>query len=99
MHDLLILVVHVLVSVAPLLLGGLCAVIAESPLRRQKLIVSSPALRRASILASLDRQVRRLKSLFATPHRIDRLTANISTGTFFKSHQELVDRECRRPFS
>src|SRR6266853_1408328 len=59
MIHLLILVVHLLATIAKLLRpGGVRAVVAESLLLKHQLVISSRALRRAPNLNSFDRFVR-----------------------------------------
>jgi putative transposase len=65
MIHLLILAVHLLATIAKLARpGGVRAVVAESLLLKQQLLVSSRARRRAPNLNSLDRFLLGLGSLF-----------------------------------
>ena len=71
MIHLLVLAVHLLTTVAKLLRpGGVRAVVAESLLLKQQLVVSSRARRRAPNLSSFDRFV--LGPTIEGTHRRDR---------------------------
>ena len=68
MIHLLILAVHLLVTIAKLVRpGGVRAVMAESLLLKQQLLISSRARRRAPNLNSFDRLLLGLGSLFVPP--------------------------------
>src|SRR5205823_888149 len=70
MRELLILVVHLLVTVAKLLrLGGVRAVAAESLLLKHQLLISNRSKQRAPNLTTLDRFVLGLTTLFVSPRR------------------------------
>src|SRR5438094_8340748 len=70
MIHLLILVVHLLATIAKLVRpGGVRAVAAESLLLKHQLLISSRARRRAPNLNSVDRLLLGLGSLFVSPSR------------------------------
>jgi len=73
MKDLLILLAHLLTTVAKLLRpGGARAVVADSLLMKQQLLVIHRSRRRAPNLSTLDRLLFGFWSLFLDPHRIRR---------------------------
>ncbi len=96
MRDLLLLVIHLIVTVAKLLQpGGVRAVAAESLLLKQQIIIGNRSRRRAPNLTPLDRFVLGLLTLFIRPHRIPKLSAIIKSSTLLKLHKALVDRKYR----
>ena len=100
MRELLILVIHLLVTSAKVLRpGGLRAVVAESLLLKHQLLISNRSSRRAPNLSAVDRFVLGLTTLFVRPHRIPKLGALIKPATLFKFHRALVDRKYRQLFS
>ena len=73
MKDLLILLAHLLTTVAKLLgPGGARAVVADSLLMKQQLLVIKRSRRRAHNLTALDRFLFGFWSLFLDPRRIQR---------------------------
>src|SRR6266568_7548610 len=100
MRELLILVVHLLVTFAKLLRpGGARAVLAESLLLKHQLVISNRSRQRAPNLTSMDRFVLGLTTLFVSPRRIPKLGALIKPATLLKFHKALVDRKYRLLFS
>src|ERR1700680_1472290 len=100
MRELLILAVHLLVTCAKLLRsGGVRAVAAEALLLKHQLLISNRSRRRAPNLATLDRFVLGLTTLFVSPRRIATLGALVKPATLLKFHKALVDRKYRRLFS
>ena len=74
MIHLLILVVHLLATIAKLVRpGGVRAVAAESLLLKHQLLISSRARQRAPNLNSVDRLLLGLGSLFVPASRIPKL--------------------------
>jgi len=68
MREILILVVHLLVTIAKLLRpGGVRAVAAESLLLKHQLLISNRLRQRAPNLTSIDRFVLGLPTLFNKP--------------------------------
>jgi putative transposase len=100
MRELLILLVHLLVTFAKLLRpGGVRAVAAESFLLKHQLVISNRSRQRAPNLTSIDRFVLGLTMLFVSPSRIAKLGALIKPATLLKFHKALVDRKYRLLFS
>ena len=99
-RDLLILVIHLLLTVAKLLRpGGARAVAAESLLLKHQLLISNRSKQRAPNLTTLDRFVLGLTTLFVSPRRIAKLGALVKPATLLKFHKALVDRKYCRLFS
>ena len=81
MIHLLILAVHLLATIAKLVRpGGVLAVVAESLVLKQQLLISSRARRRAPNLTSFDRLLLGLGSLFVPPSRIPRLAVRLTVA-------------------
>ena len=100
MRELLILVIHLLVTAAKLLRpGGVRAIVAESLLLKHQLLISNRSSRRAPNLSAVDRFVLGLTTLFVRPHRIPKLGALIKPATLVKFHKALVYRKYRQLFS
>src|SRR5438094_3637965 len=100
MIHLLILVVHLLATIAKLVgAGGVRAVVAESLLLKHQLLISSRARRRAPNLNSFDRLLLGLGSLFAPASRIPKLAVILKPRTLFRFHEALKKRKYRWLFS
>ena len=100
MKDIVILMVHLLTTVAKLLgPGGAKAVIAENLLLKQQLLVVTRSRRRAPNLSNTDRYLMGLWSLFLRPGRIPKIAVSIRPSTLLTFHQYLVRRKYRRLFS
>jgi putative transposase len=99
MKDLLLLIVHLLTTIAKLLApGGIRAVVAESLLlKHQLLIVNRPQRRRAS-LCGWDRLLLGVTTLVVNPNRIRKLAVILKPATF-KFHQALIKQKYRLLFS
>jgi len=94
MKDLLTLLLHLLTTIAKLLgPGGAKAVIADSLLMKQQLLVINRSRRRAPNLSALDRCLFGFWSLFLEPHRIRRATVIIRPSTLLKFHRLL--KQCK----
>lgn len=76
-----------------------CAVVAESLLLKQQVIIGNRSRRRAPNRTSLDRFALGILTLFIKPRRIPKLSAIIKSSTLFKLHKTLVDRMHRIFFS
>ena len=88
MHELLILAVHLVVTLAKLLRpGGARAVVAESLILKHQLLISNRCRRRAPNLTSIDRFVLGLTTLFMSQRRIPKLGALVKPATLFKFHK------------
>ena len=82
MKDLLVLLAHLLTTVAKLLgSGGTRAVVADSLLMKQQLLVIKRSRRRAPNLSALDRFLFGFWSLFLNPRRIHRAAVIIRPST------------------
>jgi transposase InsO family protein len=100
MVHLLILAVHLLATIAKLMRpGGVRAVVAESLLLKQQLLISGRARRRAPNLNSLDRLVLGLASLFIPASRLPKLAVAVQPRTLLRFHEALKRRKYRRLFS
>jgi len=96
MKDLLILLMHLLTTVAKLLgPGGARAVVADSLLMKQQLLVIDRSRRRAPNLSTLDRFLFGFWSLFLDPRRIQRAAVIIRPSTLLKFHHLLMKRKYR----
>src|SRR6266853_876083 len=100
MRELLVLAIHLLVTFAKLLrLGGARAIAAESLLLKHQLLISNRCRQRAPNLATLDRFVLGLTTLFMCPGRIQKCGVLLKPATLLKFHRALVDRKYHRLFS
>ena len=100
MKDLLILLIHLLTNIAKLLEpGGARAVVADSLLMKQQLLVINRSRRRAPNLSTLDRFLFGFWSLFLDPRRIQRAAVILRPSTLLKFHDLLINRKFRLLFS
>jgi putative transposase len=100
MKDLLLLLAHLLTTIAKLLgPGGARAVVADSLLIKQQLLVISRSRRRAPNLSALDRFLLGFWPLFLCPRRIQRAAVIIRPSTLLKFHDLLKKRNYRRLYS
>jgi hypothetical protein len=100
MKDLLILLAHLLTTVAKLLgPGGARAVVADSLLMKQQLLVIHRSRRRAPNLTALGQFLFGLWSLFLNPRRIQRAAVIIRPSTLLKFHDLLKKRKYRLLYS
>jgi putative transposase len=100
MMDIVILLVHLLTTVAKLLgPGGAKAIIAENLLLKQQLLVITRSSRRAPNLSTADRFLMGFWSLFLRPGRIAKVAVSIRPSTLLRFHQYLVRRKYRQLFS
>jgi transposase InsO family protein len=100
MIHLLILAVHLLATLAKLVRpGGVRAVVAESLLLKQQLLISSRSRRRAPNLNSFDRLLLGLGSLFVPASRIPKLAVILKPKTLLRFHEALKRRKYRWLFS
>ena len=82
MRELFVLAMHLLVTVAKLCRpGGARAVVGESLLLKQQLLISNRSRQRAPNLTSLDRFVVGLTTLFVNWRRIEKVAALLSPAT------------------
>ena len=100
MMDLLALFVHLLTTIAKLLRpGGSRAVVADSLLMKQQLLVINRSRRRAPNLSALDRFLFGFWSLFLNPHRIQQAAVIIRPSTLLNFHNKLKKRKYRLLYS
>jgi len=100
MRDLLILVAHLLRTVARLLgPGGAKAVVADSLLMKHQLLVINRSRRRAPNFSTLDRILLGFWSLFLAPRRISRAAVVMRPSTLLRFHEALKKRKYRLLFS
>ena len=100
MKDRLLLLVHLLTIIAKLLgPGGAKAVVADSLLLKQQLLIINRSRRRSPNLLAHDRFLLGLWSLFLTPHRILRAAIIIRPSTPLNFHKALVRRKYHLLFS
>jgi len=100
MKDLLALLAHLLTTLAKLLgPGGTRAVVADSLLLKQQLLVINRSRRRAPHLSALDRMLLGFWSLFLSPRRIQRTALILRPSTLLRFHAALKKRKYRLLFS
>ncbi len=96
MKDLLVLLAHLLTTIAKLLgPGGARAVVADSLLMKQQLLIINRSRQRAPNLSPLDRFLFGFWSLFLNPRRIQRAAVIIRPSTLLKFHDMLKKRKYR----
>jgi len=100
MKDLLILLAHLLTTFAKLMgPGGARAVVADSLLMKQQLLVINRSQRRAPDLSALDRSLFGFWSLFLNPRYLQRAAVIIRPSTLLKFHDLLIKRKYRLLYS
>src|SRR5215831_1115075 len=100
MRDLLILVVHLIMTVFRLARpGGLRAVVAESVLTQHQMLILNRSRRRAPNLRIQDRFIAGLCSLWIKPSRLRKVALAFKTSTLLSFHRALVQRKYRLLFS
>ena len=100
MKDLLVLIAHLLITIAKLLgPGGAKTIVADSLLMKQQLLTMNRARRRAPNLTALDRCLLGFWSLFLTSRHIQRAAVIIRPSTLLKFHSLLKERKYRRLYS
>ena len=100
MKDLLTLLAHLLTTIAKLLgPGGARAVVADSLLMKQQLLVIHRSRRRSPNLSTQDRFLLGFWSLFLDPRHIQRAAVIIRPSTLFKFHNLLKKRKYRLLYS
>ncbi len=92
---------HLLTTLAKLLMGpgGAKAVVADSLLMKQQLLVINRSRQRAPNLSALDRFLLGFWSLFLSPHHILRAAVIIKPSTLLKLHEALKKHKYRLLFS
>ncbi len=100
MKDLLILLIHLLTTIARLLgPSGGKVIVADSLLMKQQLLIMNRTRRRAPNLSALDRFLLGFWSLFLSPRRIQRAALIIRPSTLLKFHRLLKERKYRLLYS
>ena len=100
MSNVLILLVHMIASVARLLgPGGARGLLAETLLLRHQLLIVNRTRKRAPNLRTWDRISLGVLSLFMRPRRIRKSAIVVSPATILNFHSALVKRKYRRLFS
>ena len=100
MRDLAILFIHLIVTVARLLgPGGLRAVVAESLLIKQQLLIVRRSRERAPNLRPMERIVAGLCAGFMRPSRLLRSAIVLKPSTIVSFHRSLVKRKYRLLFT
>ena len=100
MKDLLPLLAHLLTTIAKLLgPGGARAIVADSLLMKQQLLIINRSRKRAPNLSTLDRFRLGSWSLFFNPRPILRAAVIIRPSTLLKFHNLLKQRTYRRLYS
>ena len=100
MRELVVLFLHLLATVARLAgPGGARAVVAESLLVKQQLLILNRSRKRAPRLHLSDRIVAGLCALFMGPSRLVRSAIVLKPSTLLRLHRALKKRQYRRLFS
>ena len=100
MKDLIALLIHLMATLAKLMgPGGAKAVVADSLLMKQQLLVINRSRRRTPNLTALDRFLLGLWSLFINPRRLSKIAAVIKPSTLLKFHEALKKRKYKLLFS
>jgi hypothetical protein len=96
MKELLVLLVHLLTTIAKLPgPGGAKAIVADSLLMKQQILVINRSLQRAPNLSALDRFLLGFWSLFLNPRHLRRAAIIIRPSTLLKFHKLLKQRKYR----
>ena len=100
MKDLFVLLAHLLTTLARLLRpGGARAIVAETLLMKQQLLVASRSRQRAPNLSALDRLLFGFWALFLGPRRILRAAVIIKPSTLLSFHEALRKHKYRLLYS
>ena len=100
MRDFLILVVHVIVTLARLAKpGGVRSIVAESVLIRHQLLILNRGRKRAPNLRTADRIIAGLCTLFIRPRRVLRSAIALKPSTLLHLHSVLRKTKYRLLFS
>ena len=99
-RDLAVLLLHVLATVARLAgPGGVRAVVAESVLVKQQLLILNRSRKRSPRLRLGDRVVAGLCALLMRPRRLVRVAIVLKPSTLLRFHRALTARKYRQLFS
>ena len=100
MRDLAVLLVHVLATVARLAgSGGVRAVVAESLLLKQQLMILDRSRKRSPRLRLSDRVLAGVGALLMRPSRLVRVAIVLKPSTLLRFHRALTTRKYRQRFS
>ena len=100
MKVLLLMLAHLLTTLARLLgPGGAKAIVADSLLMKQQLLIINRSRRRAPNLTPIDRMLLGFWSLFLNPHHIQRAAVILSPSTLLNFHDMLKKRKYRLLYS
>src|SRR5260370_36840990 len=100
MRDLAVLLLHLLATVARLAgPGGARAVVAESVLVKQQLLILNRSRKRSPNLRLADRLVAGVCTLRMRPSRLVRSVIVLKPSTLLRLHRALIGRKYRRLFS
>src|ERR1700686_3328787 len=100
MRDRAVLFLHLLTTLARLAgPSGARAVVAESVLVKQQLLVLNRSRRRAPNLRLADRVVAGVCTLFMRPSRLVRVAIVLKPSTLLRFHRALIQRKYRQLFS
>ena len=89
--------VHLLTTIARLLgPGGAKAIVADSLLMKQQILIMNRARRRAPNLTAVDRFLLGFWSLFLSPRHIQRAAVILRPSTLLKFHRLLKQRKYRQ---
>src|SRR6202790_4037538 len=100
MRDLAVPFLHLLATVARLVgPGGARAVVAESVLIKQQLLILNRSRKRSPNLRLADRLVVGLCTLLIRPSRLVRSAIVLRRSTLLRLHRALIGRKYRRLFS
>src|SRR5437660_3828138 len=100
MRDLIVLLLHLIATICRLAgPRGLRAVVAESVLIKQQLLIVNRSRRRAPNLRVWDRLIAGFCSLWIKPKRIARSAIAFKPSTLLNFHRALVQRKYRLLFS
>ena len=99
-RDLAVLFVHVLATVARLAgPGGVRAVVAESVLVKQQLLILNRSRKRSPRLRLTDRVIAGVCALLMRPTRLVRVAIVLKPSTLLRFHRALTTRKYRQLFS
>jgi transposase InsO family protein len=100
MRHLVVLLIHLVVTIARLLgPGGVRSIVAESLLVNHQLLILNRSRRRAPDLRPLDRIIAGLFAGFLQPARLIRSAIVLKPATILSFHRALVERKYGRLFS
>ena len=96
MKDLIALLLHLLTTIARLLgPGGAQAIVADSLLMKQQLLIVNRSRKRAPNLTVTDRVLLGFWSLFLSPRHIRRSAVILKSSTLLRFHEALKKRKYR----